>query len=552
MKKVLFAFSLLSAILIQAQTKPAVKTPVPPAAPKLIVGIVVDQMRYDYLYRFMSKFGNDGFKRLMNEGYNCRNTNYNYTPTETGPGHASIYTGTTPSVHGIVGNNWYERTQKKSVYCSDDKSVKTVGAVSNAGQMSPRNMLANTITDEVHLASNLYSKVIGVALKDRGAILPAGHTANAAYWYDTAGVWITSTYYMKELPLWVQNFNKKELPQKYLSKSWNTLLPGDQYIDCSPDNNKYETKFKGETGPVFPHDLPGLMAANKGLDMIRYTPFGNTLTKDFAIEAIESESLGKGFATDFLTVSFSSTDYIGHAYGPHSIELEDTYLRLDKDLAELLQFLDKYIGKENVLVFLTADHAVLDVPQLLIDKKIPAGYFDYRTSIDSLKKYLSKKYNDTLVIAYYNKQIYLDHKAIADKNLNDEVLEQDVADFMLRFNGVSQTVTSFAFKNTSFNADDLRSFTQNGFQPKRCGDVMILLQPAWIESDKTTGTTHGSGYSYDTHVPLLWYGWNIHPGSSAETVHPIDIAPTISLLLNIPYPDGCTGKPIQAVLNSSR
>lgn len=551
MKKMLLSLCLGSFLFAAGQTKPVVKPKEASAAPKLIVGIVIDQMRYDYLYRFMSKFGNDGFKRLMTEGFNCRNTNYNYTPTETGPGHASVYTGTTPSIHGIVGNNWYVRAENKSIYCTEDKTMKTVGSESDAGQMSPRNMKTSTITDEVHVASNMYSKVIGIALKDRGAILPAGHTANAAYWYDASGSWITSSYYMKELPAWVQDFNKKELAQKYMSKSWNTLLPGDQYTDCLPDNNKYEAKFKGENAPVFPHDLPGLMAANKGLDMIRYTPFGNSLTKDFAMAAIEEESMGKGFATDFVTVSFSSTDYIGHAYGPRSIELEDTYLRLDKDLAELLHFLDSYIGKENVLVFLTADHAVLDVPQLLIDRKIPAGYFDYKTAIDSLKKYLVRGYGDSLVQSYMNKEIYLDHTVIAAKKLQDELLEQDVADFMLRFKGMAQSVTSFAMKNTTFGTEDLRSYTQNGFQSKRSGDVMLILEPGWIESDKTTGTTHGAGYSYDTHVPLLWYGWSIHPGNSTEPIHPIDIAPTISMLLNIPFPDGCTGKPIPAVLNAS-
>jgi len=552
MKKIFFYSFLLCALALNSQNKPAAPIKPAPAKPKLIVGIVVDQMRYDYLYRFADRFGNDGFKRLLNEGFNCNNTNYNYTPTETGPGHASIYTGTTPCVHGIVGNNWYDHTTQKGVYCSDDKTVKTVGAVSDAGQMSPRNMLANTITDEVHIASNLYSKVIGVALKDRGAILPAGHTANAAYWYDSSGCWITSSFYMKELPVWVQNFNKKELPKQYLSKSWNTLLPGDQYIDCSPDNNKYESKFKGELSPTFPHALPELMAANKNLDMIRFTPFGNTLTKDFAIATIEEESLGQGFATDFLTVSFSSTDYVGHFYGPHSIELEDTYLRLDRDLADLFHFLDKYLGKENVLVFLTADHAVVDVPQYLIDKKIPAGAFNYRVAIDSLKRYLGKTYGDTLVQAYYNKQVYLNHQVINDKKLSENVLEDDIAEFLLRFNGVTQTLTAHALKSSGFNADDARSFVQNGYQPKRCGDVMIILQPAWIESDRLTGTTHGSSYSYDTHVPLLWYGWKVRPGNTLDAVRPIDIAPTISMFLNIPFPDGCTGRPIPAVLNGAR
>jgi predicted AlkP superfamily pyrophosphatase or phosphodiesterase len=552
MKKIIAFLLFLPSLAVNAQNKQIVKPADAQKKPKLIVGIVVDQMRYDYLYRFQDKFGNDGFKRLMNQGYNCRNTNYNYTPTYTGPGHASIYTGTTPCVHGIIANNWYDRTKNASIYCAEDKTVSTVGAAGNAGKMSPRNMLANTITDEVHQASNFYSKTIGIALKDRGAILPAGHTANAAYWYDASGAWITSTYYMRELPSWVENFNKKELAKKYMSQNWNTLLPGDQYLECTEDNSKYEGQLKGEAAPVFPHKLPELMDANGGLDLIRSTPFGNSLTKDFAIETITQESLGKGFATDFLTISFSSTDYVGHNYGPHSIELEDTYLRLDKDLAELLKFLDTYIGKDNVLLFLTADHAVLDVPQYLIDRKIPAGYFAYHASMDSLKHMLKGKYGDTLVLAYTNQEIYLDHKVIAEKNIQRNLLEDEIADFMIRFPGIASCLTAHALKNSSFNSGDMRSFIQNGYMPKRSGDVMITLQPAWIESEKQTGTTHGSAYSYDTHVPLLWYGWNIHPGSTTDLIHTIDIAPTISMMLNIPFPNGCTGKPIPVISSPAK
>jgi predicted AlkP superfamily pyrophosphatase or phosphodiesterase len=549
-KNNLFLSILLTVFFLYAKSQSSPGQAPQTAHPKLIVGIVVDQMRYDYLYRFADKFGKDGFQRLMKEGYNCRNTNYNYTPTYTGPGHASVYTGTTPSMHGIIANNWYDRVKSRNVYCSEDKSVNTVGAKGNAGQMSPVSMLGTTITDEVHIASNLNSKVIGIALKDRGAILPAGHTANAAYWYDASGAWISSTYYMNKLPAWVTSFNEKKHAESYLSQNWNTLLPIEQYTESTADSNAFEALLKGETSPVFPHKLPALMAANGGADLIRNTPFGNSLTKDFAIQTIMEEHLGKGVSTDFLTISFSSTDYIGHSYGPHSIELEDTYLRLDKDLAELLTFLDKELGKGNVLLFLTADHAVVDVPLFLTGRKIPAGNFEGHPAIDSLKQYLKKKYADsTLVQAFTNQQIYLNQKVIARKEIQKEQLQQDVADFMLRFNGVAGSVTASAFGKGSFNSEDMRSLIQNGYQPKRSGDVMIILQPGWIESESLTGTTHGSGYSYDTHVPLLWYGWNVHPGSTVDCIRPIDIAPTISMMLNIPFPDACSGKPIPSLAN---
>lgn len=511
--------------------------------PQLVVGIVVDQMRYDYVYRFLDKYGNDGFRRLVNEGFFCRNTHYNYVPTFTGPGHASIYTGTTPATHGIIANTWFTRDNNKYINCVDDKNVQAVGSTSNAGKVSPWNLLTTTITDQLRLSNKMKSKVIGIALKERGAILPAGHTANAAYWYDGSnGRWISSTYYMKELPQWVNDFNKKELPKNYLSKSWATLLSIEQYSESIADDNPYEGLFRGEAKPVFPHDLPQLMKDNGFLDLIRHTPFGNSLTKDFAIEAIKSETLGKGGYTDFMTVSFSSTDYIGHQFGPASVEIEDTYLRLDKDIAELLKFLDSYLGKNNVLVFLTADHAAADVPAYLSDNKIPAGYFDAKLAIDSLKNLLNGLYGEHLLLTYFNQQIVLNHKLMEQKKINPEEIQTTIADFMLRFKGVAGTVTASALNNCSFN-EGIRSLIQNGYNQKRSGDVMLFLEPGWMEYGKT-GTTHDSPYTYDTHVPLLWYGWKIGKGSSDEPVNITDIAPTLATFLNIQAPNGCTGKPI--------
>ncbi|MBA3970715.1 MAG: alkaline phosphatase family protein, partial [Bacteroidetes bacterium] len=280
-KTTLFLLINICSLITFAQTtKPAVKSS---GKPKLVVGIVIDQMRYDYIYRYWNKFGNDGFKKLVNEGFFCKNTNFNYVPTYTGPGHASIFTGTTPSVHGIIANDWFDAVKKNKVYCAEDNNVIGVGTTAKEGKRSPVNMKTTTITDELRLSSNMKSKVIGIALKDRSAILPAGHTANAAYWYDGSnGFFISSSYYMKELPQWVQDFNKKELPKKYLSQPWNALLPMDQYTESLPDDNKYELVWKGETKPVFPHDLAKLYPSNGGLGMIRSTPFGNTLTKDFA------------------------------------------------------------------------------------------------------------------------------------------------------------------------------------------------------------------------------------------------------------------------------
>lgn len=511
--------------------------------PKLVVGIVVDQMRYDYIYRYWDKFGNDGFKRLVNEGFFCRNTNYNYVPTYTGPGHTSIYTGTTPAVHGIIANDWYDKTTEKNIYCAEDKNSIGVGTTSNEGKRSPVNMLTTTITDELRISSNMKSKVIGVALKDRSSILPAGHIANAAYWFDgSAGGFISSTYYMKELPQWVQDFNKKGLAEKYLSQEWNTVLPIEQYTESVADDNKYEKVFKGETKSVFPHNLPEIAKNNGGLNFIRNTPFGNTLTKDFAIEAMKNENLGKSTATDFLAISFSSPDYIGHTYGPNSIEQEDDYIRLDKELAELLTFIDAQVGKNNALVFLTADHAAPEVPNYLIDLKIPAGYVNDKQMAKNIKDFLLKTYNDTLLISFTNQQVFLDHKAIEAKKLNLHEIEDALVDFILPMAGVAEVVTSYTMNTTSYT-EGARYLMQKGYNQKRSGDVLINYQPGWVEF-MPVGTTHGSPYSYDTHVPLIFFGWNIKAGSSSEQVYIPDIAATLAMMLNIQFPNGCTGKPL--------
>jgi predicted AlkP superfamily pyrophosphatase or phosphodiesterase len=512
--------------------------------PKLVVGIVVDQMRYDYINRYWSKFGNDGFKRLVNEGFFCRNTNYNYVPTYTAPGHASIYTGTTPSVNGIIANNWYDKDNNSWIYCVDDKTVQSVEGNEKAGQLSPRNMFSTTIGDQLKLSNNFRSKVIGIALKDRGAILPAGHTGNAAYWYDGAtGNWMTSTYYMKELPKWVQEFNKRETPKRYLSNTWTTLLAVEQYTESTADDTPYEWPFKGLSKPVFPYKLNELMAANDNLNLIRNTPYGNSLTKDFAIETITGENMGKGNVTDFIAISFSSTDYIGHQFGPNSIEVEDTYLRLDKDIAEFLKFLDTWVGKDNVLLFLTADHGAGENPNLLKDHNIPVGGFDEKELAKKIKLFLYSLYNDSLVLSLSNQQVFLNHKVINDKKLNPEEIGNKIAEFVLREKGVANAYTSYNISNWG-NASDLKTLIQNGYNQKRSGDVVINFLPNWMSSEVKYGTSHGSPYPYDTHVPLIFYGYTVKAGSTNEAVAISDIAPTLSILLNIEVPNGCTGKAI--------
>jgi len=544
MKKIIpfFIFSLFSISIVAQVPATAKKSTL--SKPKLVVGIVVDQMRFDYIFRYWDKFGNDGFKRLVNQGYFCKNTNFNYVPTYTAPGHAAIYTGTAPAVNGIIANEWYDKKTGENKYCVSDNTVSGLGTSASEGKRSPANMLTTSICDELRLSTNMKSKVIGIALKDRSAILPAGHTANAAYWYDgSVGSFISSTYYMNELPAWVTDFNKKELAKKYLSQPWNTLLPIEHYSESLPDDNKYETLAKGETKPVFPHNLPELMNKNGGLNLIRNTPFGNSLTKDFAIETIIHENLGKSEATDFLAVSFSSPDYIGHSYGPNSVEQEDDYLRLDKDLAELLKFIDTHVGINNTLIFLTADHAAPEVPSYLSDLKIPSGYVNEKKMIDSLKKYFIKNCNDSLILSYTNQQLFLNHHIIESKNISLPQVVDHIVSYLQTIPEVSEVLTAEVLNNTQFT-EGIRYLMQKGFNTKRSGDVFVNYLPGYINHPSATGTTHGSPYSYDTHVPLLFYGWTIKHGSTINQIDITDIAPTLSMMLNIPFPNGCTGKPI--------
>lgn len=515
--------------------------------PQLVVGVVVDQMRYDYLFRYWNHYGNTGFKRLLNEGFLCRNANYNYVPTYTAPGHACIYTGTSPSVNGIISNDWYDRSTRSSVYCVSDTTVNPIGTTSISGKMSPRQLLSTTMTDELRLATNFASKVIGVALKDRGAILPAGHSANAAYWHDPySNNWVTSSYYMKELPAWVQGFNQRKLVDSLTSTAWTTLLPIAAYTESSSDDNAYEGLYKGEIKPVFPHDLPTLRTADP--ELIRRTPFGNTYTRLFAEACLTGENMGKGASTDFLAVSFSSTDYVGHQFGINAIETEDTYLRLDQDISEFLSFLDEQYGKNGYLLFLTADHGAANNPDFNHDCRIPSGNFKDDTMSDSLRAEIGKLYGDTdLILSASSHNIYLNRDRIAKKNLNLEEIQERCANFVLKFKGVAEAITSTELA-LGIAREGLLRIVQNGFNRVRSADVSIQLQPGWIDWYTKTGTTHGAAYSYDTHVPVIFFGAGIKKGNTALPVEITDIAPTICTLLDIEFPSGTSGKPIDPVL----
>lgn len=517
--------------------------------PKLVVGIVVDQMRNDYIDRFWNKYGNNGFKRLVNDGYRFKNGHFNYVPTYTGPGHASVYTGTTPATHGIIGNNWFDKTLNTSVYCAEDTSVASIGTMDDAGMMSPHRMTVTTIADENRLATQMRGKTIGVALKDRGAILPAGHTANAAYWFHgkDEGRWISSSFYMESLPQWVVEFNNSGKAESYF-KTWETLYPIESYVESGSDMNRFEGGFKGKETATFPYDLQKLRVDNNNFELLKAVAFGNDLTTDFAIAAIEGEKLGQNDETDFLTLSYSSTDYVGHNFGVNSKEVQDTYLRLDQNIAELLQYLDKNVGKDEYIVFLTADHAAVDVPAYLDSLNIPAGYFDsssFRESIDSLTQ---KEYgNKELIKNISNNQIFFNHQLLNEMNINIDDFQQKLSNYILTQDNIHRVYTRKQIVNGAYTKG-MDALIKNGFNHKRSGDLTYVLDPAFISYSRT-GSTHGSSYMYDTHVPILFYGKGVKRGSSSRRSEIVDIAPTIAVMLGISFPSGTTGEPLYWMLD---
>ncbi len=513
--------------------------------PKLVVGIIVDQMRQEYLYRFENHYGENGFKRLMNEGFEVKNGHYNYIPTYTGPGHASVYTGTTPRTHGIISNSWYSRELKGMMYCAGDSTVTAVGGTEKNGKISARNLLSTTITDELKLFTQGKSKVVGVAIKDRGSSLPAGHMADGAYWYDSStGTFMSSTYYIDELPKWVQKFNKQDKADDYLKQKWNTVKSIETYVESAADNNPYETPFKGQRLPEFPYDLKKLRDENGNFGLISNTPFGNSLTTDFALAAIEGEALGDDEVTDFLALSYSSTDYVGHQFGPHSKEVQDTYIRLDQDLARLFEALDNQLGKDGYLVFLSADHAVADVPNYLKDLKVPAGNFVEKKHLPAITTALNAQYGvgDWLENASSD-QVFLNLALLEERKVNKAEIQAFLADQLNQLEGVAQAFTGTDMTNNYYNSGS-QALLQAGYNLDRSGDILLVYEPGWISSSWPTGTTHGSGYTYDTHVPILFYGWGIPKGSTVRKYAITDIAPTLSMLLNIKLPNGASGEPI--------
>ncbi|MGB2526600.1 alkaline phosphatase PafA [Flagellimonas sp. SN16] len=515
--------------------------------PKLVVGIVVDQMRAEYLYRFQENFTEDGFKRLMGEGFNVKNMHYNYIPTTTGAGHSSIYTGTTPARHGIVNNDWYSRVEGKTVYCAQDMGVSLVDDPvtmdSNNKEnysRSPKNLMANTITDELKLVSNGRSKVVGVSLKDRSAIFPSGHMADHAFWYHSGnGNFISSSYYGKKLPDWLVAFNQRKLSDSLLNETWAPFLPMERYRNSNPDDSPFEKIYRGNEKSVFPYNLKKLRKQNGDFAMLTEVPFGNAIVTEMAMATIEGEELGKGDDIDFLALSYSSTDYVGHYFGIRSKELEDTYVRLDRELARLLTHLDRTLGKGNYLIFLTADHAASDHPGFLEQKGLPGRNYDPNKIGQELNEFLSKESGLENCVSFIdNTQVYLS----PETRDNRELLKK-AALYLEGKTGIKEVFVP-ALHDWNIGNSTTGEFIRNSYNSKNSGDILLHSFPGWMDQ-RDYGTTHGTAYTKDTHVPMLWYGWRVDNGISVAPHTITQIAPTLALLLDIPLPDASDRKPIE-------
>ena len=547
---VAIAFGLCNSAFAQKTTK-TVKEAAPNYAkdvnrPKLVVGMVVDQMRWDFLYKFYSRYGQGGFKRMLNEGFSAENTLIPYLPTYTACGHASIYTGSVPAINGIIGNSWYVPELDRTINCVEDLSVITVGSSSKKGLVSPKNLLVTTVTDELRMATNFRSKVISVALKDRGAILPGGHSANGSYWYDDAtGNFITSSHYMNELPSWVNDFNAKKWPNTFFEKDWHTLYPIATYLESTADDKPYERRFKGAKTSSFPHLFKQYI--NKGYGMITSMPYGNTFTLAFAKDAIQAEKLGQTGNTDFLAVSLSSTDYVGHQFGPNSIEVEDTYLRLDKDIEEFFNYLDKTLGKGNYLFFLSSDHGASAAPGFSKENKMPGSGIALKKHQNAMDSLILKDYKvKDAISTLSNNQIFFNTDIIKNANADYDKIKQACIDYLLKQDGILNAVDLKNIGNATI-PQEIKTKIVNGYNARRSGDIYIIIDSGWYPS-LSPGSGHGAWNPYDSHIPAVFMGWGVKRGKTNKPYYMTDIAPTISALLKIQEPSGSIGKVITELI----
>lgn len=537
-------------------------------APKLILQITVDALRGDLPYRFKNVLGEGGFRYLMEQGVNYTNAHYRHANTETIVGHTSLATGTVPAAHGMVGNVWFDRELGRLVYNIEDSRYRLLSAGADIDKKteidhtqkaakvdgrSPDNILTSTLSDEmaIHFAGR--SKIFGVSVKDRGAVSMAGH-AGKAFWFSKAsGGFVTSNYYYDKYPAWVSQWNARKPALAYTNKSWELMHKSAKYLFGNADDREYETDLAG-FGRTFPHAY-GKADDKYFTTKLTLSPAGDELTLDFAKTLLDKEQLGQDEVPDYLAISFSSTDYIGHLFGASSLESEDNIAHLDRTLADLFAYIDKKVGLDNTLIVLSADHGQPEVPGYLHEQGIPnAHYFDTKSldktpAIVALKKQFG--IGEELIEAYFHPYIYLDHDLIRKKGLDQAVVEQAVATELLKFDGVAYAVSSSALRTAGLPDTRLMRSILRNFHPKRSGDIYLVFESNVFINDfdgLTVASAHGSPWRYDTYVPVIFAGAGLPAAKVSRPVTPYDIAPTLAAYLNVKPPSGSIGTPLPEVL----
>ena len=536
--------------------------------PKLILQITVDQLRGDMPTAYLDKMGKGGFRYLLNEGLVYKDTHHNHANTETIVGHATLATGALPAVHGMIGNVWFDDKLQRLVYNVEDANYPLLSADAGVNQKteidptqrtakssgrSPNNIQVSTFSDELNIASNGKAKVFGVSVKDRGAISMAGHMGKAFWFSKKSGEFVTSEYYYDKYPDWVSKWNAAKPTKNYHQKPWQLSQAKTKYVFAQQDDQTWETKFPG-FGRTFPHQY-GDMNNPYFNTFLTLSPAGDELTLDFAKAVVNNEQLGQDEVTDYLSVSFSSTDYVSHIFGPSSLEAEDNMLRLDRTLANLFTFIDKKVGLENTLIVLSADHGAAEVPAYLSSlgmktKVVTPKAWDKAPSMKALKKQFG--FDKTLIKSYFHPYIYLDRDLIAKRKLSLEQVQKAVAKEVSKFDGVALAVTSSAIESGNTPQDYLHTLVVNNHSQNRSGDVYVVLEAHRFVADMeglTVAATHGSPWGYDTFVPLIFAGFTIDDDKVYDRVSTTDIAVTLSAVLGIKAPSGAQGKILEQVLD---
>ncbi|MCS7023718.1 MAG: alkaline phosphatase family protein [Bryobacteraceae bacterium] len=492
--------------------------------PKLVVAITVDQFRYDYLVRFRHHY-TGGIDRLLRQGAVFSNAYYEHFPTVTAVGHSTFLSGATPSVSGIIGNDWYDRESGKQVTSVADDQESTLGGASRgaAKSASPRRLLVSTLGDELKMAGR-GSKVIGIALKDRSAILPAGHMADGAYWFDPqSGNFASSTYYFDKLPAWVEEFNRSRFADRFAGLKWTSTSGG-----------------------------AALKTMPSALDVVYYSslessPYGNDLVEKFAEAAVIGERLGKRDATDLLAISFSANDYIGHQHGPDSPHVREVSILTDRLLGQFFQFLDAQVGMRQVLVVFTADHGVAPLPEVNVQRRMPGGRIAEKTIDAAIESTLAAKFGEgKWVVGKSGPSRYLNHELIRQKALNYVEVLEIAAEAVRAVPHIYRVYTRTDLRKGAVAGDRIDRRVLAGFHDKRAPDLTILADPYYLFESR--GTSHGLPFQYDAHIPVIFMGPGVKPGRYDFPISANDIAPTLATLLDVLMPSGALGRALHEIL----